>query len=336
MLNEASTLASISMVVAATLERLYRVDPAPVFAAAGLEYTGKAEPGARIRIDAMDRLWVASVEVTGDPLLPVRAGLAVKPHHYYAFGHSWLASDSILDGTRRLGRYGRIISTDSTDLAITESDREYHVEERYPDPSRQPSAASTDFGVGAYLALCDLVAQRTLRPRLLHLTAREPAITAPMSALLEVQVVIDQPATAAWFAKADFDAPLASAIPEVATATDRVVERYLQTLDGGQVRNDVRRLLIDLLPAGAAHQDRIAAKLHRSTSTLQRQLQGEGTTYREVLEDTRRNLATEYLRDGRMSHAEIAYLLGFSDQSNFSRAFKRWFGKGPRAFQAEN
>jgi len=73
--------------------------------------------------------------------------------------------------------------------------------------------------------------------------------------------------------------------------------------------------------------------LNRSSSTLQRQLQAEGLTYRSVLENTRRSLAEEYLREGSQSHAQIAYLLGFSDQSNFSRAFKRWTSMSPRQFQ---
>jgi AraC-like DNA-binding protein len=89
------------------------------------------------------------------------------------------------------------------------------------------------------------------------------------------------------------------------------------------------------LPSGGAHQDRIANSMHRSSSTLQRQLQSEGTSYREILKETRFGLAKEYLRDHRYSHAQIAYLLGFSDQSNFSRAFKRWTGVAPRQYQSD-
>jgi len=96
----------------------------------------------------------------------------------------------------------------------------------------------------------------------------------------------------------------------------------------------VRRLLIDLLPSGKADQELVSSRLNRSSSTLQRQLQGEGITYREVLESTQRNLAETYLREQKHSHAQIAYLLGFSEQSNFSRAFKRWTSMTPRQYQS--
>ncbi len=68
-------------------------------------------------------------------------------------------------------------------------------------------------------------------------------------------------------------------------------------------------------------------------STLQRQLQAEGLSYRDVLESTRRSLAENYLQDKKHSLAQIAYLLGFSDQSNFSRAFKRWTSMSPKQYQ---
>lgn len=64
-----------------------------------------------------------------------------------------------------------------------------------------------------------------------------------------------------------------------------------------------------------------------------RSASSEGTSYRDVLDETRKSLAEEYLRQRKLSHAQIAYLLGFSDQSNFSRAFKRWTKKSPRSFQ---
>ena len=139
--------------------------------------------------------------------------------------------------------------------------------------------------------------------------------------------------TAIHFLREDLEAPMAGSIPEVAKATDRISELYIETLDTNKAATKVRQLLIDLLPSGDAHQDRVARTLHCSASSLQRQLQSEGTSYREVLADTRRSLAIEYLRDGKNSHAQIAYLLGFSDQSNFSRAFKRWTGVPPRQFQ---
>ena len=101
-----------------------------------------------------------------------------------------------------------------------------------------------------------------------------------------------------------------------------------------RVATEVRKLLIDLLPTGKANQQNIAGRLNKSVSTLQRQLSAEGTTFREIQDETRQALAEEYVLEGKHSLSQIAYLLGFSDQSNFSRAFKRWSGATPSEYQA--
>ena len=135
------------------------------------------------------------------------------------------------------------------------------------------------------------------------------------------------------FDKDVLNAPLPHGSTEIAKATDRIVEDYLDTLDPNKVASQVRRLLIQLLPSGNVNQDVVANQLNRSKSTLQRQLKTEGLSYRDVLEDTQRSLAENYLNERKHAHAQIAYLLGFSDQSNFSRAFKRWTSLSPKQYQ---
>jgi AraC-like DNA-binding protein len=83
----------------------------------------------------------------------------------------------------------------------------------------------------------------------------------------------------------------------------------------------------------------IALELNMSDHTFQRRLSDEGTSFTELVEDTRRELAQHYLSDRRITIAEIAYMLGYSDQSTFFRASHRWFGESPgeyrsRVFQA--
>ncbi len=107
----------------------------------------------------------------------------------------------------------------------------------------------------------------------------------------------------------------------------------MSSLDKSAVATEIRQALIQMLPSGRADQNSIAERLYRSRSTLQRQLKSEGTSYREILESTRQSLAEQYLKDGNYSQAQIAFMTGFADQSNFARAFKRWTGKSPGQFQ---
>lgn len=80
----------------------------------------------------------------------------------------------------------------------------------------------------------------------------------------------------------------------------------------------------------------VAARLfHLSPRTLHRRLIDEGTTYQAILEDVRHRMAVQYLRAGQLSVQEVAYHLGYTDQANFRRAFKRWEGVAPSDFRAD-
>jgi AraC-like DNA-binding protein len=80
--------------------------------------------------------------------------------------------------------------------------------------------------------------------------------------------------------------------------------------------------------------DKIASKLGLSRQTLLRKLKTEGVTFEKVLDELRQKLALHYLSGRKVSVNETAYLVGFSDPTAFSRAFKRWTGSSPRTMRA--
>jgi AraC-like DNA-binding protein len=93
-----------------------------------------------------------------------------------------------------------------------------------------------------------------------------------------------------------------------------------------RLRNQVRVRL----PEGYPSLDSIAAELGQSTSAIQRSLAFEGLSYKDLVESTRQDLALVYLKQAHMALSEIAFLLGYSELSAFSRAFRRWYGVSPR------
>jgi AraC-like DNA-binding protein len=91
---------------------------------------------------------------------------------------------------------------------------------------------------------------------------------------------------------------------------------------------EVQRAIVAAPPEARSAED-VARALHVSVRTLQRHLVAAGTTFRDVSESVRGELAAGYLGDPRVSIVEVAFLLGFSDQSAFNRAFRRWTGVSP-------
>ena len=114
-----------------------------------------------------------------------------------------------------------------------------------------------------------------------------------------------------------------------------MVQSYLSRLLKQSLAKQVTEKIIISLSMGEPNQEVIANSLHMSSRSLQRKLKEETTSFRQLLEDVRKDLAKNYLASSQQSVIEIAYQLGFQDPSNFTRAFKRWFSLSPSAFRLQ-
>jgi AraC-like DNA-binding protein len=92
-------------------------------------------------------------------------------------------------------------------------------------------------------------------------------------------------------------------------------------------------LIVDRLSSGVVTKQQAAEGVHMSPRNLQAKLATQNTSFQEILETTRQSLAMGYIEQSSISITEISYLLGFSDLSNFTRAFKRWTNKSPTEFR---
>jgi AraC-like DNA-binding protein len=135
------------------------------------------------------------------------------------------------------------------------------------------------------------------------------------------------------FAAAAMDEPLAGACPDLAQFNDRIAADCLARLNRSDIVARVRAAIIERLSSGECTRARIARDLAMSQAVLQLKLADRGTSFHHLLDETRCELALGYLRQPTLSITEIAFLLGFSDASNFTRAFKRWKSAPPSAFR---
>ena len=130
--------------------------------------------------------------------------------------------------------------------------------------------------------------------------------------------------------------PLATANPELARVNDQIVTDYMAQLDRNDVTMQVKSRLIERLPSGKVSEEGIATSINVSQRSLQRKLKQQVVSFTRLLENTRRELSMQYVRNPQHSLNEVAFLLGFAEPSNFSRAFKRWYGKSPSQFRQDS
>jgi AraC-like DNA-binding protein len=198
--------------------------------------------------------------------------------------------------------------------------------------SKVPDEA-VDAGLATFVSMCRTSYGDDFHPLRVETQRPEFDDPAPFIEYFHAPVEFSAPDNILYFSKESLEAHLPTANPRLARVNDRIITQYLAQFDKGSTAMRVRARLIDLLSAGNVTQQDVADSLHMSLRTLQRKLSQEGTSYKELLDETRRELANQYLRQATLSVSEVTYLLGFSEPSNFARAFKRWTGRTPSEFR---
>jgi AraC-like DNA-binding protein len=115
---------------------------------------------------------------------------------------------------------------------------------------------------------------------------------------------------------------------------DTHLEKELSEIaDDGELSRRVRIQISRALSQGVPTITEVAARLGMSGRTLQRRLADKDLAFQQLVDEARRELAERLLRGSAYSLAEVAFLTGFSEQSSFTRAFKRWAGQTPRNYR---
>ena len=329
--SEITTLGSLAALIAETLHRC-GVDADQIFTRAGIESFSSRDPDVRIPTQKMFKLWSLAIEATEDPCFGLRVAQQFQPAVLQGLGFSWLASDTLLDALNRLVRYSRFINnaaelhleekTDTTDLVVI-----------MPDNLPNYVPAGVDLGMAMFLRMCQITAGRSLLPVHLSLKRPEPSCTAVFYEMFGPSIEYDAADNRLCFDTELVNMPLRTANPNLARINDQTVIDYLARFDRASIAMQVRSRIIEQLPDGIPRQEHIAGSLNLSLRSLQRRLREEETSFKDLLENTRQTLARQYLRESHRSIGEITYLLGFSESSNFTRAFKRWTGMTPLEFR---
>jgi AraC-like DNA-binding protein len=331
-MSERTTSSNWALAIVQALE-LGGVDCASLFAELGMDYAALNDPDARFPQDAMTRLWQRAVALSGNPAIGLNMAQVVRPASFHVVGYALMSSRNLRDGFTRLVRYQRIIG-EGADLNFLPQPDGYALTLAIHGDRLPPARQSAEASLAYCLAFCRWMTSKPMRPREIRFQGPPPEDLVPYQQVFQAPLKFNAEHYGLIFDRADLDAPLPSANEALAQLHDRFAGEYLARFSGTRVTHQARQVLCRLLPQGEPRREVVAQALHLSQRTLQRRLQEEGTSYQQLLDDTRRELAEQYLGQVSLTLLEIAYLLGFADPSNFFRAFRRWFGETPGEYRA--
>jgi AraC-like DNA-binding protein len=306
-------------------------DPAAMFAEVGLDLDSLRDPNVRIPSAQLQELLLLAQERCNDPMFGLHLVGYVHPSTFYSLGIAMYSSETLGDYLDCFVKYYRLITTNDF-LSASLVDGLYTIEAT-PQPEMRMIPIRVDGFAALTVRTARVAMQKEFHPHAVALARPRPeGLESAYEAFFGCPVEFDAEVTTIAFNESDLAQSLPSANPEMVRLYEKLTIDYLEKIDRADFPGRVHRELIKLLPTGVSGKEQVAQVLNMSTRTLYNKLEGSGTTYREVLDDTRRSLAEDYIRQN-LPIYEIAYLIGFSDTANFSRAFKKWTGKSPMEFR---
>ncbi|WOX06813.1 AraC family transcriptional regulator [Microbulbifer pacificus] len=260
------------------------------------------------------------------------------PGMFHALGYAMMSSASLEDGLQRIVRYKRIVSDACRVEMVEEKDglslRMYPL--HYADNAR-PTLGPKE--IEAFLATLVKFARETvdmnLRPLAVYLQADRPD-NDYLTEYFGVEPQFNCDFNALVFDRAQAQRKLMTHNMVLTQSHEKMLDEYLSRIDRSDLANLVKCKIYERLSLGAPSQAEIADDLGMSLRNLQRKLQERGTSFKEILEHTRKKLALEYMDQSHLSLGEIGYLVGFASVANFNRAFKRWTGSTPGEFRVSH
>lgn len=309
------------------------IDPKATLASAGIDHDAPMDPKVMIPAVAYYDMLEAMSEQVDVTELPVHVGASMRCDDYGALGLAWKAAPTLAGSCARIERYARLW----TDVVSYEL---------RPDPR-------------GTLFILHRAGARRLGLRL----SNEATLASAVSLSREVcpvpfaplEVFVQHPAPSSkafhekWFGcpvtfGAELDAVLISkeAMDRPNILGDEGISRYLisdldaqlaELKEAPSLVAEAKGAIAQALNEGGPLMGDIAKHLGLSARSFHRRLSEHGVSFQTLTEETRRELAEGLLRDDQYSLADVAFLTGFSEQSSFTRAFKRWLGQTPASYR---
>lgn len=315
------------------------VDADALLRAVGLDLSTLSDPMARYPAHLGLAFWQKAVQATGEELLGVDVALQFMPLNFSALGYALMASENLAQMYLRLARYAHVV-TDAADVR-------FHEEPGFGrltitgDPSLLAAAdAPTVWSIFDYAMLTLVRGSRILygrdfMPLELRLRRQRPKDHAKFEKVFRCTPLYGCEDNAVVVDHATLHKPLSFANLEVVKASEEAMDRYRSHWPDRGLPDQLAAVLKEMLPSGEPRQEDVAQRLSMTLRTLQRRLSDLDTCYRDVLNQTRHQLALDHLRSAQYSVGEISFLLGFSEVSAFTRAFRRWTGSSPSTWRGQ-
>ncbi|MBI3349320.1 MAG: AraC family transcriptional regulator [Burkholderiales bacterium] len=263
----------------------------------------------------------------------LRLARGIRPRHFGVVGFAALACSTLAEALQRLERHHRTV------YDVNPARMHAHPEGvciEWGIARGRPGALVDETALAALVQLTREFTGRPLRALAVDFVNPRPADVRPYEDFFGGPVRFGQPSTRLLLSAHDLALPLRGADAALLALLDAQAEQLLQQVAAvGEPVGVWRQALVGLIRSGRTSLADLAHNLQMSPRSLQRRLAGQGLSFQTLLSQTRQQLAEAYLRDAQVELTEVALLLGYSEQSALTRAFKQWTGLAPQQWRKQ-
>lgn len=310
------------------------VDTADLLRRLGMRPDAPIDPKMMVASDAYYEFFAdLSLRDPQGLTLPLRIGATMRSDEYGAFGLAWKSAPSLRGSYTRSERYGRVLGRAET-YALEEAHDGWFFSLEKAGPDGLGMVLSNEASMAAVDVLSKEVSAAPFRPLAVYFKHAPRGEVSVYEDHFGCPVRFESGRDALLISEASIDAPNRLGDETIARFFDEHLEQELASLeDDATLEHEIRRVVTHVLSEGVPSLSLIASELGMGSRTLQRRLAESGLTFQSLVDLARQELAQNLLRDSDYALAEIAFLTGFSEQSGFTRAFKRWAGQTPRSYR---
>ncbi len=269
----------------------------------------------------------------GGPAFGLRVASRITPRHFGIVGYLGLACASLGEALQRTERYASLVY-DVNPLRLVAERGSLVI--RWGTENGKPGQLVDETGIASMVQLARDMTGHDWPVERVCFVNPAPAELQPYGDFFAGEVVFDWPCTELQIPFSYLQQPLRQPDAALLALLDQQAQAMLDREHASDAGDEYRRVLIRQMRNGEASLTSLAAAFHVSPRTLQRRMHADGFRFQQLLDDTRRLLAQEYLRDNRLTLTDIAGLLGFSEQSALTRAFKQWTGSTPTRWRQQH
>lgn len=302
--------------------------------AAGINLKNFDDPTYRCPTENVSALWEVAIARSKNQDLALVATHLVQPANFESVGYVMMSCASIREALDRLARYVCIVSDAARIEVVQRNGLDWIEVEINGGDSAIPSQRLV-FILVVLLTFFRWGSGKMVRPQFAEFSQPGSSNPALYEEVFQCPVAFNKPRNAMGFKSVDLEIPLLTSNPLVSVLHDKFANQQMERLNFSKISYRVKEIIVTMLPDGEPRREEIASAFCMSEHTLLRRLQDEGFTFNQLLDATRRENAQLYLQQMNLSLAQITYLLGFADKSNFFRACKRWFDASPSQYRSQ-